>query len=99
MVAKDKEAYKRLEDCGLRPSVQRLLIMDYLLSHHTHPTVEEVYRDLCKKCPTLSKTTEISDMEHMAVPQLPSGESLDGNVVSEVQLYYKGLCAECAKSE
>lgn len=57
MVAKDKEAYKRLEDCGLRPSVQRLLIMDYLLSHHTHPTVEEVYRDLCKKCPTLSKTT------------------------------------------
>lgn len=141
MVAKDKEAHKRLEDCGLRPSVQRLLIMDYLLSHHTHPTVEEVYRDLCKKCPTLSKTTvyntlrlfsekraaqmitiddhrvcydgvivphahfyckqcgKISDMEHMAVPQLPSGESLDGNVVSEVQLYYKGLCAECAKSE
>ncbi|MDR2627399.1 MAG: transcriptional repressor [Dysgonamonadaceae bacterium] len=42
---------------GIKPSVQRLAIMDYLLQHHTHPTIDEVYTDLLPKVPTLSKAT------------------------------------------
>lgn len=34
-----------------------MAIMDYLLKHHTHPTADEVYTNLQKKIPTLSKTT------------------------------------------
>lgn len=51
------EAYQRLESHGIRPSLQRVEIMRYLLSHRTHPTVEEVYEGLSGKIKTLSRTT------------------------------------------
>ena len=46
-----------LIDHGISPSVQRLAIMDYLLTNPTHPTVNEIYSDLLPAIPTLSKTT------------------------------------------
>lgn len=52
-----KEAIARLTECGVKPSVQRIAIMHYLLTHYTHPTVDDVYRGLCGKMPTLSRTT------------------------------------------
>ena len=41
----------------IKPSVQRMAIMDYLMAHCTHPTVEEIYSALSPTMPTLSKTT------------------------------------------
>ena len=41
----------------IKPSVQRMAIMDYLMDHCTHPTVEEIYSALSPTMPTLSKTT------------------------------------------
>lgn len=42
---------------GIKPSVQRLAVMEYLLRHRTHPCAEEIYMALSKKMPTLSRTT------------------------------------------
>ena len=52
-----KLAQQYLTENGISPSVQRLAIMDYLLTHRTHPTVNEIYTELLPKIPTLSKTT------------------------------------------
>lgn len=41
----------------IKPSVQRMAIMDYLMAHYSHPTVEEIYSALSPTMPTLSKTT------------------------------------------
>ena len=41
----------------IKPSVQRMAIMDYLMAHYTHPTVEDIYSALSPTMPTLSKTT------------------------------------------
>ena len=38
----DADAATVLRRCGVRPSVQRVAVMDYLLKHRTHPTAEEV---------------------------------------------------------
>lgn len=46
-----------LSGYGIRPSVQRIAIMRYLLKNRTHPTADEVYEALRKQIPTLSKTT------------------------------------------
>ena len=27
---------------GIKPSVQRIAVMDYLLRHHTHPQAEDI---------------------------------------------------------
>ena len=42
---------------GIKPSVQRLAVMDYLQAHRTHPSVDEIYNALIERIPTLSKTT------------------------------------------
>ena len=133
---KQKEAYTRLTDHGIKPSVQRLAIMQYLLTHATHPTVDDVYRGLCSKIPTLSRTTvyntlrlfaendaaqmitinehrvcydgDISAHAHFyctkcnkvydifdEVSPLLKQDSIVGHKVTDVQLYYKGICNEC----
>lgn len=56
-------AAQRLEKCGIRPSVQRLAIMDYLMAHHTHPTVDTIYQELLPLIPTLSRTTVYNTVE------------------------------------
>jgi Fur family peroxide stress response transcriptional regulator len=50
-------AQQYLIENGISPTIQRLLIMDYLLTHRTHPTVHEIYTYLLPQIPTLSKTT------------------------------------------
>lgn len=139
---KSNEAYNRLVSHGLRPSVQRIAIMHYLLTHPTHPTVDEVYREMSEEIPTLSRTTvyntlrlfsekhaaqmitiddhrvcydgntephvhffckgcgKIFDFFGEGAPKMPSPFMVDGNMVDEVQLYYKGYCSHClAKKE
>jgi len=136
-----KEAYNRLIECDIRPSVQRIAIMDYLLTHPIHPTIDDVYKGLYKSIPTLSRTTVYNTLRMMSeknaaqmitinehrvcydgntkphvhflckecgkvidlfdekAPQLKKPIYIDGNLVDEMQLYYKGICAECAKKK
>jgi len=46
-----------LENEGIRSSYQRLKILEYMMSHRTHPTVDMIYKELSKEILTLSKTT------------------------------------------
>jgi Fur family transcriptional regulator, peroxide stress response regulator len=51
------EAHHYLLRFSIRPSVQRTAIMEYLMNHKTHPTVDEIFMTLSPHIPTLSKTT------------------------------------------
>lgn len=51
------DVVKRLQEHNIKPSVQRIAIMTYLMEHPTHPTVDEIYTALSPSIPTLSKTT------------------------------------------
>jgi len=137
----EQEVYKRLADHGVRPSIQRLAIMEYLMTHHTHPTVEDVYNGLCDNIPTLSKTTvyntlrmlaehgaaqmltidehrvcydgetrphvhfyckrcgKVTDLFDEEAPVVAEPRLVDGNLVDEMHLYYKGVCADCINRE
>ncbi|AMD95376.1 Fur family transcriptional regulator [Leptotrichia sp. oral taxon 847] len=46
-----------LKGNGIKPSIQRMKIFQYLLDHHTHPTVDDIFKNLSSEMPTLSKTT------------------------------------------
>ena len=124
---------------GIRPSMQRLAIMDYLINHPIHPTIDDVYQALSNKVPTLSRTTvyntlrmlsenqaaqmitidehrvcydgnveshvhfyckkcgKIIDLFGEQAPKLEGEKTVVGNIIQEEQLYYKGICAKCAK--
>ena len=50
------DVIKRLQNHNIKPSVQRIAIMSYLMEHRTHPSVDEIYTALAPSIPTLSKT-------------------------------------------
>ncbi len=41
----------------IRPSLIRLMILEYIRTHPVHPTVDDIYHALSPNAPTLSKTT------------------------------------------
>lgn len=59
------EVQKHLVDCGVRPSMQRVIIMQYLMEHKTHPTVDQIFNDLLPCMPTLSKTTVYNTLRRL----------------------------------
>ena len=51
------KSYDRLLKYSIKPSMQRIAIMEYLMEHRTHPSADEIYTALSPSMPTLSKTT------------------------------------------
>ncbi|MCX8059110.1 MAG: transcriptional repressor [Spirochaetes bacterium] len=49
--------YSLLQKYEIKPSVQRLAILKYFILKRNHPTIEEIFNELEKQIPTLSKTT------------------------------------------
>ena len=84
---KQTEAYQRLVEKGIRPSLQRIAIMDWLIKHPTHPTIEDVYKGLAESIPTLSKTTVYNTLrmlsEHNAAQMI---------TIDEHRVCYDGIC-------
>jgi len=54
---KNQEVYQFLESNQINASVQRAAIMQYMMDHYDHPTVDQIYADLQPVMPTLSKAT------------------------------------------
>lgn len=50
-------AQEYLQSYGIKPSLQRIAIVEYLMDNRIHPTADEIYNALYIKVPTLSKTT------------------------------------------
>ena len=89
---------KYLQSYGVRPSVQRTAVMNYLRTHFTHPTAEEIYRALSPSMPTLSKTTVYNTLkllvERGAVHSLdidPRNERFD----ADISLHAHFMCSCC----
>ena len=53
----DTEISQTLVQHNVRPSIQRMQIYRFLDKNHIHPTVDEIYLQIHKKIPTLSRMT------------------------------------------
>ncbi len=94
------ETAEYLASCGVRPSPQRVAVMEYLMTHHTHPTVDTIYAALSGSMPTLSRTTVYNTLkllvEHKAVRQLTIDERnscFDGDMSPHAHF----LCTRCGR--
>ena len=52
-----ESAIDKLRSKGIRPSIARIRILEYLSGSAEHPTVDMIYQHLLPEIPTLSKTT------------------------------------------
>ena len=92
--------YDYLLSFNIKPSVQRLAIMEYLLKHRTHPSIDEIYLSLCNDIPTLSKTTVYNTLklfvEHGAASMLTIDEK-NACFDSDTSRHSHFLCKGCGK--
>ena len=92
--------YDYLLSFNVKPSVQRMAIMDYLLTHRTHPSIDEIYLALCDEIPTLSKTTVYNTLklfvEHGAAQMLTIDEK-NACYDADISLHAHFLCKKCNK--
>jgi Fur family iron response transcriptional regulator len=47
----------RLRQCGIQPSAQRLAVAEHVLVADHHPSAEEIYRDVRRSFPMISRAT------------------------------------------
>lgn len=91
---------KLLEAKGIKPSYQRLRILEYIAKQDIHPSVDIIYKALSKKIPTLSKTTVYNTLSLFEKKRLVTTvTSLD----NELRYDYRRephahfLCTHCGK--
>jgi Fur family peroxide stress response transcriptional regulator len=54
---------ERLKRMGMRPTPQRLAILEYLQGNGSHPSAEEIYKDLKPRFPSLALATVYGTLE------------------------------------
>ncbi len=84
----------------IRPSGLRIKILEYILSHKTHPTIDEIYAELLKDNPTLSKTTVYNTTRILAENHLIKTITIDGQQVrydGNVAFHGHFRCKNCGR--
>lgn len=51
------DAQQLLVEQGVKPSFQRLRVLQFILGSHSHPSAEDIFQALKPEIPTLSRTT------------------------------------------
>jgi len=64
---------------NVKPSFPRLKIFKYLVSNQTHPTADDIYKELVEEIPTLSKTTIYNTLDLFIEAKITRPVTIDGN--------------------
>ena len=91
---------KILKENSLKVTPQRLIVLKYLGEHFTHPTTDQIYKDLKTNNPSLSKTTVYN-----ALDVLEKNGIIQSITISKSELRYDFkhgmhhhfLCKKCGR--
>lgn len=72
---------EELQKKGIRPSHQRLKILEYFHMYNSHPTVDEIYKELKPTMPTLTKATIYNTLKILVEEELISEVHIEDNEV------------------
>ena len=89
---------KELKNRNIRLSHQRIKVLEYITNHRNHPTVDQIYIDLQKEVPTLSKTTIYNTLNTLIDAQLVRLITIEDNetrydIITENHGHFK--CESC----
>ncbi len=88
-----------LKNEGIKPSYQRIKILEFIDFYYTHPTADEIYQALVPEIPTLSKTTVYNTVKLFVDKGLVQQIYLDdGNYRYDINKEMHGhfVCLYCA---
>jgi len=93
--------YKQiLIEKGIKPTYQRIQIMQYLDHNPAHPTADMIYNALHKSTPTLSKTTVYNTLDVLKKHNLINTISITGSELRyeyQKDCHHHFLCRKCGK--
>ena len=70
---------KTLIEKNIKPSYQRMKILEYLMVKKNHPTVDKIFNDLVKEIPTLSKATVYNTLDLLKKENLARVVTIEDN--------------------
>jgi len=70
---------KTLTEKNIKPSYQRMKILEYLTIKKNHPTVDRIFNDLVKEIPTLSKATVYNTLDLLKKENLARVVTIEDN--------------------
>jgi Fur family ferric uptake transcriptional regulator len=78
---------------------QRAVILDYLHDNHSHPTVEEIYTNVKKKLPRISKKTVYSNLMFLCLEGVIKEVMVKGVKRYEpaARPHHHLICRKCGK--
>ena len=81
-------------------SYQRMKVLEYLVHHLCHPSADQIYVELKKEIPSLSKTTIYSTLKILEDANVIRSLTIDDNEVRyDIETYSHGhfICEKCGK--
>jgi Fur family peroxide stress response transcriptional regulator len=89
-----------LESKSVKPSYQRLKILEYLMKNRDHPSVDTIFHALCGEIPTLSKTTVYNTLNLFAEKAIANSLTIVNNelrydLLKEPHAHFQ--CSECKR--
>lgn len=87
---------------GVKPSLHRVRILEYLRNNYYHPTADSIYKKLNKDIPTLSKTTVYNTLSLFVEKKIISVVSISDTELRydcSPQSHIHFQCLKCKKIE
>lgn len=84
----------------IKPSLQRIKIFEYLISHKNHPTVDIIYKELVNEIPTLSKTTVYNTLKQFVskgIVQIINIEDNETRYDADTSTHGHFKCVNCGE--
>lgn len=91
---------EQLSNKNIKPSLQRIKILEYLQAHHNHPTADQIYLELRGEIPTLSKATIYNTLNLFLEAKLVRLINIEDNEMRyDALLYNHGhfKCIHCGR--
>ena len=76
-----QKAIDTLRECGIQPTPQRVAVAEFVLRTDTHPTADEVWATVRRRCPTLSRATVYNTLNLFAEKGLLKLQPLKDGVI------------------
>ena len=91
---------KILEVVEIKPTYERLSILQYLDKNRTHPTAAMIFEKVLKKVPTISKTTVYNSLKLFMEKGIVTPLYITGSEVRydlNTLQHHHFLCEQCGK--
>ncbi len=100
MITNMKHIKKELIDQGIKPTYQRLCILEYLHDNLVHPTVDIIYNKLVNRIPTMSRTTIYNTLKlfsKMGIVNEITISGIETRYDINCEFHHHFLCKKCGK--